>query len=93
MWLFSPFRLHTVNKASAIPNPRTDWPLSRKLGSVLDLCVSADELPRPANGTASATASRRDARQCRVGSVAESGPERHSGGIDTFVGARDSDPG
>ena len=40
MKLFSPLRLYTVNEASAIPNSRTDWPVSRKLASALDLCVS-----------------------------------------------------
>ena len=39
MELFSPLRLYTVNEASAIPNSRTDWPVSCKLGSALDLCV------------------------------------------------------
>ena len=40
MKLFSHFRLGTVNEASAIPNSRADWPVSRKPGSALDLCVS-----------------------------------------------------
>ncbi len=39
MRLFSPFPAHTVNKASTIPNPRTHWPVGRKLGSALDLRV------------------------------------------------------
>jgi hypothetical protein len=37
--LFSPLRLDTVSKASAIPKSRTDWPVNRKLRSALDLCV------------------------------------------------------
>ena len=39
MKLFSPFRLDTVSRANAILSSRTDWPVSRKLESALDLCV------------------------------------------------------